>query len=132
MPAEHTRIDASRGASVTRITFPLQSPFKPRRPSAVRVSRVHSTEYSDVTRELIIGASIGSLGILALVFGVQGYLNPEAALFPAFADPTLAAVAVGAGLFCCMLEVRILLPVLKTMSASASQAQRTGPNDDAH
>ena len=43
-----------------------------------------------MVREMIIGSTIGSLGLLSLVFGIQGTINPEG---------------------------RILLPAIKTLAA---------------
>ena len=71
----------------------------------------------EVMRELVIGSTVGSVGLLGLVFGVQGYLNPESPLLALFADSTVAAVAIGVGLLCCMIELKILLPALKMLVA---------------
>jgi len=77
----------------------------------------------EVMRELVIGSTVGSVGLLALVFGVQGYLNPESPLLALFADSTVAAIAIGVGVLCCMIEVKILLPALKTLAAQRQPNQ---------
>ena len=70
-----------------------------------------------MVREMIIGSTIGSLGLLSLVFGIQGTINPDNPMLPIFADSLVAAAAVGVGLICCLIEVRILLPAIKTLAA---------------
>lgn len=40
-------------------------------------------------REMVNGSTIGSLGLLSLVFGIQGTINPDNPLLPAI--KTLAA-----------------------------------------
>ena len=73
-------------------------------------------------RELAIASLIGMAGAAALAFGIQGYLDPEHALLAPFADPTTAAVAMGVGLLCCLIEVRLMLPALRGLSRKPPQA----------
>ena len=75
----------------------------------------------DRVRELMIASTVGMLGIVALVFGLQGYFDPESALVPLFADPVAAAIAVGGGLLACLVEIRLLLPILKDMAAGSGR-----------
>jgi hypothetical protein len=70
-----------------------------------------------MVREMVIGSTIGSLGLLSLVFGIQGSINPENPLLPIFGDSMVAAAAVGVGLICCLIEARILLPAIRTLAA---------------
>ncbi|MEJ2088704.1 MAG: hypothetical protein P8Y69_09570 [Gammaproteobacteria bacterium] len=69
-----------------------------------------------MVRELMIGSTIGTLGLIALVLGIQGYFNPDSPLFPLFGDRTMALGAVAIGLIGCMIEARILIPVLKDLA----------------
>lgn len=70
-----------------------------------------------MVRDLIIGSFVGCLGLMALVFGIQGYFDPEGAFVPLFADSTNAAAAVGVGLICCMIELRIVVPAIRAIAA---------------
>ena len=71
-------------------------------------------------RELIIGSTLGTVGLACLVLGLQGYFNPEQALLESFSNAHVALSAAGVGVVLCMLEVRILLPVLKTRPCTIS------------
>jgi hypothetical protein len=76
-----------------------------------------------MVRDLIIGSTVGCVGLVALVFGIQAYLDPGQALVPVLADPTWAAAAVGAGIICCLIELRIMLPVLRALAARNRQQE---------
>jgi hypothetical protein len=71
---------------------------------------------ANMTRELVIGSTIGALGLFSCILGVQGYFNPNSPLLPMFADAKVALGAVVIGLIGCMIEARILIPVLKEMA----------------
>ena len=75
-------------------------------------------------RELIIGSTLGTVGLACLVLGLQGYFNPEQSLVERFGEPQIALSAAGVGVVLCMLEVRILLPVLKAMARENRAANR--------
>jgi hypothetical protein len=71
-------------------------------------------------RELAIGSVIGSFGLGTLVLGAQGYLNPESPLLTMFGDPDIALAAVAVGLICCMIEIRIMVPALRSIARQRS------------
>lgn len=74
-----------------------------------------------MVRELVIGSTIGTIGLLALVFGVHGYLNPDDPLLAPFGESSVAAGAIAVGAICLMIEARILIPALKSLAARNQQ-----------
>lgn len=73
-----------------------------------------------MVRELAIGSVIGTFGLGALVMGAQGYFSPESPVLSIFGDPEIALAAVAIGLICCIVEIRIMVPALRSLAKQQS------------
>lgn len=81
------------------------------------------TDRQEALRRLLAVQAIGLIGCVALGLGLFGLAEDNAAdLHPWLGDLNVNLALAGGGLILCLIEVRLMLPILRTLRATAPQS----------